>query len=372
MFCGAPQLLFDREEGFETHAYAFIHTDDISTRLSQLFGGEVQFDVVVGNPPYQMTGGGGGSNDSSIYHLFVQQAKMLEPRFLSMVIPSRWLAGGRGMDEFRKEMLTDGHIRRFVDYTKMSVAFPGVDFEGGVGYFLWDRDSTGPCLYTLTLGEQELETVERDLGAHEVFVRDSRAAVILDKVLAFGEPMMNELVSGDTPFGLATNFSDFVTSRFKGALELHVSVKQKRTVAYMRDTVTKNRDLIPKWKLFMPKAYGERGAIPANVLGPSIVAGPNAVCTQTYVTAGPFASEAEAQNCQIYLRTRFARLLVSLRKITQDLPRATYSWLPQQDWSREWTDAALYTKYGITTEEIAYIESMVRPLDTANSAAADA
>ena len=368
-FCGAPQLLFDRNEDLETHAYAFIHTDDIKTRLSELFGGDMQFDVVVGNPPYQMTGGGGGSNDSSIYHLFVQQAKKLEPRFLSMVIPSRWLAGGRGMDDFRKEMLGDGHLRRLVDYTKMSVAFPGVDFEGGVGYFLWDRDNTGKCLYTLTLGDQELPTAERDMGAHEVFVRDSRAAAILDRVLAFNEPMMNELVSGDTPFGLATNFPNFVSKPFNGALELHVSVKQKRTVAYMKDTVTKNRQLIPAWKLFMPKAYGERGAIPANVLGPTIVAGPNSVCTQTYVTAGPFASEAEALNCQRYLRTRFARLLVSLRKITQDLPRSVYSWLPQQDWNIEWTDEKLHAKYGITAEEAAFIESMIRPMDVATGAA---
>lgn len=361
-FCAAPQLIFDRSDNLETHAYAFIHTSDVKARMAELFGGEMQFDVIIGNPPYQMTGGGGGSNDSSIYHLFVEQAKNLEPRFLSMVIPSRWLAGGRGMDEFRREMLSDGHLRRLVDYTKMSVAFPGVDFEGGIGYFLWNRDNTGRCLYTLHLGDQELETVERDLGAHEVFVRDSRAAVILDKVLSYNEPTMNELVSGDTPFGLATNFSDFKTKPFKGALELHVSINQKRSVAWMKDTVTKNRHLIPAWKLFMPKAYGERGAIPANVLGPSIVAGPNAVCTQTYVTAGPFDSEAEAQNCQTYLRTRFARLLVSLRKITQDLPRSTYSWLPQQDWTHEWTDEALYEKYDITEDERAFIESMIRPM----------
>jgi site-specific DNA-methyltransferase (adenine-specific) len=155
-----------------------------------------------------------------------------------------------------------------------------------------------------------------------------------------------------------------VEKPFKGALELHVSVKQKRTVAYMKDTVSKNRQLIPTWKLFMPKAYGERGAIPANVLGPTIVAGPNAVCTQTYVTAGPFDSQVEAQNCQRYLRTRFARLLVSLRKITQDLPRSVYAWLPQQDWSVAWTDELLYKKYGITGEEVVFIESMIRPMTT--------
>ena len=131
-YCGAPRAIFDREDGLETHAYAFIHANNIKTRLVELFGGDMQFDVIIGNPPYQMTGGGGGSNDSSIYHLFVEQAMRLDAHYLSMVIPSRWVAGGRGMDEFRKTMLTDRHISHLVDYTKMSTAFPGVDFEGAL------------------------------------------------------------------------------------------------------------------------------------------------------------------------------------------------------------------------------------------------
>jgi site-specific DNA-methyltransferase (adenine-specific) len=144
---------------------------------------------------------------------------------------------------------------------------------------------------------------------------------------------------------------------------LHVSVNQKRVIGWIKDSqVTKNRHLIPVWKLFLPKAYGERGAIPANVLGPGIIAGPGSVCTQTYVVAGPFSSEAEAGSCNTYLRTRFARFLISLRKITQDLPRATYSWLPQQKWDREWADAELYKKYKLTKEEIAFIEKMIRPM----------
>jgi site-specific DNA-methyltransferase (adenine-specific) len=175
-------------------------------------------------------------------------------------------------------------------------------------------------------------------------------------------------VSGDTPFGLATNFEDFEEKSFKSAIKLHVSVNQKRVVGWMKDSeVTKNRHLIPVWKLFLPKAYGERGAIPANVLGPSIVAGPHSVCTQTYVVVGPLSSETEAVSCDAYLRTRFARFLISLRKITQDLPRATYSWLPQQQWSRKWTDALLYKKYKLTKDEIAFIESMIRPMSENDS-----
>jgi site-specific DNA-methyltransferase (adenine-specific) len=362
-FCRVGQKTFDRGEELETHAYAFIHTDDIKTRLAQLFGGDMQFDVIIGNPPYQMKGGAGGSSDSSIYHLFVEQALRLDPRFLTMVIPSRWLAGGRGMDDFRKTMLTGKHISHLVDYTKMSTAFPGVDFEGGVGYFLWDKNHSGNCEYTLLLGDEEEPSVLRKLDEFDIFVRDARAVAILKKVQSVGGSSMRDLISGDTPYGLATNFNDFADKSFRSAVKLHVSVNQKRVVGWIKDSVvTKNRQLIPVWKLFLPKAYGERGAIPANILGPGIIAGPGSVCTQTYVVAGPFSSEAEAMSCNAYLRSRFARFLISLRKITQDLPRATYSFLPQQKWDRQWTDSDLYKKYKLTRDEIAFVEKMIRPM----------
>lgn len=235
-FCGAGRSVFDRAEGLETHAYAFIHTNNIKTRVAELFGGAMQFDVIIGNPPYQMTGGAGGSSDSSIYHLFVEQALRLDPRFLSMVIPSRWLAGGRGMDDFRKAMLTGKHIGHLVDYTKMSTAFPGVDFEGGVGYFLWDRNHQGDCTYTLVLGDEEQPPVVRKLDEFDIFVRDTRAVSILKKVQHLKEPSVADLVSGDTPFGLATNFDDFEEKSFKGAVKLHVSVNQKRVVGWMKDS----------------------------------------------------------------------------------------------------------------------------------------
>ncbi len=364
-FCGTPRATLDREAERENYAYPFIHTDKIKTRLAEVFGDNMQFDVIIGNPPYQLKGGAGGSSDSSIYHLFVEQALKLDPRFLSMVIPSRWLAGGRGMDDFRKSMLTGKHVSRLVDYTKMSTVFPGPDFEGGVGYFLWDNNHQGGCKYTLVLGDEERPTVVRKLDEFDIFVRDTRAVGILKKVKALGESCLNELVSGDTPFGLATNYDGFAEKPFKGAIKLHVTVNQKRVVGWMKDAeVTKNRHLIPVWKLFLPKAYGERGAIPANILGPAIVAGPGSVCSQTYVVVGPLASEAEAMCCDAYLRTRFSRFLISLRKITQDLPRATYSWLPQQKWDREWTDEKLYKKYGISKEEVTFIDSMIRPMST--------
>jgi site-specific DNA-methyltransferase (adenine-specific) len=366
-YCGAPQEIFDRKDDRETHAYAFIHTDNIKTRLTEIFGGNMQFDVIIGNPPYQMKGGAGGSSDSSIYHLFVEQALNLDPRFLSMVIPSRWLAGGRGMDEFRKAMLTGKHISHLVDYTKMSTAFPGVDFEGGVGYFLWEGNHHGDCKYKLVLGDEEQPEVVRKLDEFDIFVRDNRAVSILKKVQRLKEPSAAEFVSGDTPFGLPTNFADHKDKPFRDSVALYLTDRGQRVVVHTaRSGIRKNMHLIDSWKVLLPEAYGERGAIPALVLGPSIVAPPESVCTQTYLVAGPLASKKAAASFQTYTKTRFFRFLVSLRKITQHALRSTYSWVPQQTWDRNWTEEALYAKYGITKKEQAYIESQVRELNLDN------
>lgn len=363
-YCGAPQLIFDRDEGLDTHAYAFIHADDIKARVSELFGSDMNFDVVVGNPPYQMTGGGGGSNDSSIYHLFAEQALALEPRFLSMVIPSRWMAGGRGLDEFRKKMLTSRHLKELVDWNNSGEAFPGVQIKGGICYFLWENDYQGKCRVTRVSSGEPYRQEPRDLSEFDVFIRDERALSILRKVLPRMKKPVSELVSGDTPFGIATNFQEFTTSRKGGDLELHRIDRGKRTVSYVkRSLIRKNVSAIDKWKVFLPKAYGAGESYPHQILGQLIVSGPGTVSTQTYVMASPFESETEANSFASFYRTRFFRFLVSLRKITQDAPRAVYSWVPQQSWDRVWSDAALSKRYRITPEEVGYIESMIRPID---------
>lgn len=362
-YCGAPRAIFDRRDGFETHAYAFIHTNNIKARVGELFGDSMQFDVIIGNPPYQMKGGAGGTSDSSIYHLFVEQAMQLEPRYLSMVIPSRWMAGGRGMGEFRNTMLANKRISHLVDYTKMSTAFPGVDFEGGVGYFLWNREYQGDAQYTLFQGEERQLTISRDLSAHDIFIRDHRALGILKRVQALQEPTMDLLISADTPFGLATNFTEHEVRPFRGSVELYLTDRGRRVVAHTaRSQIRKNEHLIDAWKVLLPEAYGERGAIPALVLGPSIIAPPASVCTQTYLVAGPLTDEQQAASLQSYTKTRFFRFLVSLRKITQHALRSTYSWVPQQAWEFQWTDELLFKKYGFENDEITFINTMIRPM----------
>lgn len=366
--CGAPRATFDREEGLENHAYAFIHTDDIKVGLAEIFGGDMQFDVVIGNPPYQMTGGSGGSSDSSIYNLFVEQAIRLEPRFLSMVIPSRWLVGGRDMGDFRELMLKGGHLSHLVDYTKMSTAFPGVDFEGGVQYFLWNPKHQGECEYTLFQGEEEQPTVLRELGAHDIFIRDHKAPSILEKVLDKGEASISDILTNREPFKYESNFRGFHGVQQEGDVAIHYTDKGKRGVGYLaRIEITKNAHLIDNWKVLVPKAYGERGAMPAMVLGRPMVVPSASVCTGSYMFF--FAdTEAEAESIQSYYATKFFRFLVSLRKITQDAFRPMYAWIPMQTWDRTWTDVELYKKYEMTEEEVKYIETVIRPMDFAEAA----
>ncbi|HUW39412.1 MAG TPA: Eco57I restriction-modification methylase domain-containing protein [Rectinemataceae bacterium] len=362
-YCGAPRAIFDREKELETHAYAFIHTDNIRTRIAELFGGEMQFDVIIGNPPYQMTGGAGGSSDSSIYHLFVQQAFNLQPRYAVFVIPSRWMAGGRGLDEFRVQLLNEGNLRRLTDFPDSGDAFPGVQIKGGVCYFLWDGAYKGDCDVTrVTTGEEHLQH-DRKLGEFDVFVRDERALGILGKVLSKKESSVLELISGDTPFGIATNFEDWTEKSVGSRIALHLISKGKRTIGFMkRGDIRKNADAIDKWKVLVPKAYGAGETFPHQILGKEIIAAPPSACTQSYLVVTPFHSEKAARSFASYYRTRLFRFLVSLRKITQDALRSTYTWVPQQPWNRTWTDDLLYAKYGIAKDEISFIESMIRPM----------
>lgn len=362
-YCGAPRTIFEREEGLETHAYAFIHTDDIKTRLAELFGEDMQFDVIIGNPPYQMTGGAGGSSDSSIYHLFVQQALKLEPRYAVFVTPSRWMAGGRGLDEFRAQMLNSGHLRSLTDFPDSGDAFPGVQIKGGVCYFLWDNAHNGTCDVTRVAGGEEYLQRNRQLGEFDVFVRDERAVGILRKVLSMKEPSVLELVSGDTPFGIATNFEDWSEKDSAGKIALHLIKRGKRIIGYMdRGDIRKNTEAIDVWKVLVPEAYGAGETFPHQILGKEIVAAPPSACTQSYLAVWPFESEEAANSFASYYRTRLFRFLVSLRKITQHALRSTYTWVPQQSWDRIWTDELLYEKYDITDDEVAFIESMIRPM----------
>jgi len=362
-FCSAPKTIFDREIGLENHAYAFLHGSEPELIVRELFGDNVNFDVVIGNPPYQMTGGAGGSSDSSIFQLFVEQATKLDPKFVSMVIPSRWMSGGRGLGPFRELMLGSGHLKQLVDYPVSREVFPGVEVKGGVCYFLWGSAPSTSCLVK-TVRDGKVTSAERELNEFDVFVRDSESVEILRKVLARGEDSVSSMVSGDTPFGLASNFDGYHEAQAEDDLALFMVRSGKRKVGYVEGTlISKNTSLIPKCKVFVPKAGSDGGQkIPDVVLGKPWLGSGGSVCTQSFL-AVCFDSEQEAQSFISYYQTRFFRFLVSLRKLTQDAMRHTYTWVPQQTWDRTWSDEELFIKYGLSEDEAEYISTVIKPME---------
>ncbi|OBB07109.1 restriction endonuclease [Mycolicibacterium fortuitum] len=357
-YCGAGEDDYARGADLETHAYAFIHTDDIKARIAELFGEDMQFDVIIGNPPYQLSDGGYGTSAAPIYQLFVEKALGLDPRFAVFVTPSRWFAGGKGLDDYRKAMLSDHRMREIVDYPKLYEAFPGVKIRGGVSYFLWDRDYDGPCtLQTMWDGKPVGEPTARYLDAYDVLVRRNEAVPILEKVRAKSEPSLDARVSSRKPFGLPTNFHGKEANR---GLKEPVQLFGSRKITWVsRSEIPQNQAWIDEWKVLMTAVQGTSAAVETKFLSKPIVAGPGTACSETYLVAGRFATEKEATRYARYLRTRFVRFLVSLRKSTQHATRDVYSFVPDVPLDRDWTDALLYERYGLSVDEVAFIESQV-------------
>lgn len=374
-YCGASQATLDRGAALETHAYAFIHSDDIKTRVAEMFGGNMQFDVIIGNPPYQLDDGGYGTSAAPIYQLFVEQAKALEPRYLAMIIPARWFAGGKGLDEFRESMLGDNRLRSIDDFLSASDVFPGVGLKGGVCYFLWDRDHPGPCRVTTHFKDWPVSTASRQLleeGA-DVFIRFNQGLSILKKIVAVesGETQslslpeskrFDRLVSARKPFGLETTFKGKVT---RGAGD--VLVYQNGGTGYTpRSSISTGVQLIDKWKVFTGRAApgtGNKDTYPHRIISTPFIGEPDSISSETYLCIGPFDSKTEAESVLSYLSCRLTRFLILLHKPSQDTTRKVYTFVPTQDWTRQWTDEDLYAKYGISTDEIAFIEKVVRPMD---------
>ncbi len=364
IYCGAGEDDYARGDDLETHAYAFIHTDDIRARIAELFGDNMQFDVIIGNPPYQLSDGGYGTSAAPIYQMFVEKALSLDPRFAVFVTPSRWFAGGKGLDEYRKKMLSDHRMHDIVDYPKLYEAFPGVKIRGGVSYFLWDRDYDGPCtIQTMWDGQPVGEKASRYLDAYDVLVRRNEAVPILEKVRAAKEPTLDGRVSSGKPFGLRTFFHG---KESPGRLVDPVQLYGSRKVTWVeRGELPLNKQWVDDWKVLMTAVQGTSAAVETKFLSKPILAAPGTACTETYLVAGRFPDETQARRYAAYLRTRFVRFLVSLRKSTQHATRDVYAFVPDVPLDREWTDELLYERYGLTDDEVSFIESQVAPHDDA-------
>jgi site-specific DNA-methyltransferase (adenine-specific) len=374
-YCGASQNTLDRGEDHETHAYAFIHQSDINSWITEIFGGEMQFDVIIGNPPYQLNdGGGSGSSASPIYQIFVEQAKRLSPRFLTMIIPSRWFTGGKGLDEFRESMLSDGRIKYLDDYPISADVFAKSGPKGGVCFFAWDDAHAGDCRVTTHFQGNSSETVRPLLekGA-DVFIRFNEGIKVLQKIAAVdgaspqslalpADRRFDRLVSTRKPFGFASNYTGRTRSE-----EDDVRIVQKGGAGYVsRKEVLTGTRLIDSWKIFVGFAApgtGDKDTYPHRIISTPFIGEPGEVSTETFLCIGPFETSEEAKSALSYLSCRLTRFLILLHKPSQNTTRHVYTFVPTQDWDKQWTDQELYAKYGITAAEQEFIEKVVRPMD---------
>jgi len=352
-FCGASFQEYDRDLSLESHAYQFIHTET----PQEIFN--MKFDVIIGNPPYQLSDGGFGKSASPIYNKFVEQAKKLQPRYLTMIIPSRWFGGGKGLDGFREEMLNDERIRIIVDYEDSNQLFPGVDVAGGVCYFLWDRDNKGLCEIVNRHNDTEIVSIRR-LNEFDIFIRHSQAVPIIRKVLAKGERRMNEQVSAYKPFGLRT----YEKPQKTGDIKLFW---QKGVGPYKREDITIGVEIIDKWKVIISRSGHEHAGNPGSdgtrrVLSRTAILPPGTICTETYLVVGSYSSEDEAKNLLAYIKTRFLRFLMSLFMYSHGITKDTFAFVPILDMTKHWTDEELYKRYELEEDEIAFIEKKIRPM----------
>ena len=364
VFCAASQKEYDRADDLETYAYEFIHT----TKPEEIF--KVKFDVIIGNPPYQLSDGGAQASAKPIYHYFVEQAKKLNPRYLTMIIPARWYAGGKGLDSFRDIMLSDIRIKELHDFPNTDDCFPGVNIRGGVCYFLWakDYDNSKDFVNVVTHVQDETDTIRRSLkyGDLDIFLRYGKSLSILEKIMAnCGDCVMSMYVSSRKPFNLSTDFAKTSSFRATSSGMKHPipCYSKGKNIGYVEfEDISNHREWIGKWKVFTSRANNIGTELNDDNLNTFV--GKNEICTESYIVIGADMNltEHQARNLSSYLQTRFARFCHSLAKASQDATSKTYRFVPVQDFDRSWTDADLYSKYGLTDDEVDFIKSTIKEI----------
>ena len=316
-----------------------------------------KFYAVIGNPPYQESDGGYEASATPIYHKFVEGSKQIADR-VTMVTPSRWFSGGKGLDGYREEMISDHHLKALVDFPKLYEPFPNVKIRGGVSYFVWDETYDGPCeVQTMEDGKPVSKAVKRYLDAYDVLIRRNEAVPILDKVARRNEPTLDARISARKPFGLSTNYhGPSLPDGISNPIRLFES---QREGWISRDDITVHPDWIDDWKVLLNCVQGTSAAVETKFLSNPRIAGPGSACTETYLVAGRFDSEPQAKSYAAYLKTRFVRFLISLRKVSQHATRGVYAFVPDLQYDHNWSDEELYRRYGLSPEEISYILKVV-------------
>lgn len=353
VYCGASQEEYDRSKDLETHAYEFIHV----LKPKEIFN--MKFDVIVSNPPYQLSDGGNGKSAKPIYQHFVNQAKKLQPRYMTMVIPSRWFTGGKGLNDFRKEMLTDGHIRQLVDYENFREIFPGVDLAGGACYFLWDRDNIGDC-NVVNISDGKRTSVERELNEFEVFIRSNAALSIVRKVLlAHKGTYMDQTVSPSKPFGIRT-FYQPVEKGIPCQFIQRIGLKWANP-----DDVTDNYGLLNKWKFVAPRSpiagqtdFSKKVGFYYD--GNTRILPPGTCCTESFLVLFASDDKEEVESFKTYLYTKTVRFLLLQCVVSQDVTREKYRFVPSlAHYAGTYTDEMLCKMWGITDDEWVLIDSKI-------------
>lgn len=333
---------------------------------------DMKFDVIIGNPPYQEDDGGAGASARPIYNHFVNVSKEISPTYLCVIIPSRWMSGGKGLDEFRSAMLSDRHISDLHDFMHPEDIFPDTNNRGGVCYFMrnTEYDNTEQKVRVVTHYEKGSYTALRSLQTNDwdIFIRDSQALGILDKIVHKEDFLpINTVISARKPFGFESQI--IRTSVFHATdKDMKEPVlcygKAARTGYVELSEIQSHREWIDKWKVYVPESNNIGTELNDDNLN-SFVGEPGTICTETYLAVGAELdlTQRKATHLSNYLKTKFARFLLSLAKISQHGTGKTYRFVPLQDFSRHWTDAELYAKYGLTDNEIAFIESKIKPME---------
>ena len=319
----------------------------------------MKFDYVIGNPPYQISDGGAGVSATPIYNRFIEAIKTTHPGAICLIIPAKWYSGGKGLDKFREEMLGDRRISTLVDYSNSLDVFPNVDVAGGVCYFVWKEAYNGKCKYT-NYRNGKATTAYRDLNEFQTFIRYPVASEIVKKVKEDGELTLDKVVSSRKPFGLATTAKPMKTGdvilRYNGGRG-----------PYKRTEIRVGTEMIDQWKIIIPRLTAEHAGQPAKdgkyrVLSTMELLKPGEICSETYLVAGAFDSKEEATNYMDYLKTQFVRFLILQIAMTQQLSKASFAFVPCQDFTRKWTDKQLFEKYGLSSEEVNYIQGMIKEM----------